>query len=78
MSALRGKRTWYGLAGAVLAFGVLAGVVWVADGPRELVLPIWLGAMLGLAGTGYWKKRSWFGRKVHPDRRKSENVASSR
>lgn len=39
----------------MLAFGVLAGVVCVADGARELLLPIWLGAMLGLAGTGYWE-----------------------
>jgi hypothetical protein len=40
-----------------LGFGVLAGLVLLADAPRDLVLPIWIGAMLALAGTGYWTKQ---------------------
>jgi hypothetical protein len=49
---MRNKRNWIELAVAAAAFGVLSGIVWVTDAPRELVRAIWTGAFLGLAGTG--------------------------
>lgn len=54
---MRNRRNWIELAVAAGAFGVLSGVVWVTDAPRELVPAIWTGAFLGLAGTGYWRGR---------------------
>ena len=51
------RRNWIELLVAALAFGVLAGIVWATGAPRELVPTIWMGAVLGLAGTGYWRRR---------------------
>ena len=54
---MRNRRNWIELIVAVAAFGVLSGIAWVSDAPRELVPAIWTGGMLGLAGTGYWRGR---------------------
>jgi len=58
---MRNRRNWIELAVAAGAFGVLSGVVWVTDAPREFVPAIWTGAVLGLAGTGYWRGRGFTG-----------------
>jgi hypothetical protein len=49
------RRNWIELLVAVLAFGALAGIVWLAGAPLELVPAIWMGGVLGVAGTGYWR-----------------------
>ena len=53
---MKNRRDWIELGVATAAFGALSGIVWVTDAPRELV-PVWMGGVLGLAGTGYWRGR---------------------
>jgi hypothetical protein len=53
---MRNRRNWIEAVVAAAAFGILSGVVWVTDAPRELVPMIWMGGVLGLAGTGYWNR----------------------
>ena len=54
---MRKRRNWIELVVAIAAFGALSGIVWVTDAPRELVPAIWMGGVLGVAGTGYWRGR---------------------
>ena len=56
---MKDRRNWIELAVAAAAFGALSGIVWVTDAPRELVPAIWTGGVLGLAGTGYWRRRGF-------------------
>jgi uncharacterized membrane protein len=54
---VRNRRNRIELAIAAGVFGVLSAIVWAVNAPRELVPAIWIGGMLGLAGTGYWRGR---------------------
>ncbi len=54
---MKNRRNWIELAVAAAAFGVLSAIVLVTDAPRELVLAIWMGGVLAIAGTGYWRGR---------------------
>lgn len=54
---MRNRRNWIELAIAAGVFGVLSAIVWAVNAPRELVPAVWMGGMLGLAGTGYWRGR---------------------
>ncbi len=54
---MKNRRNWIELAVAVTAFGVLSAIVWVTDAPRELIPAVWMGGVLAVAGTGYWRGR---------------------
>ena len=54
---MKNRRNWIEVAVAAAALGVLSGVVWAANAPRELIPAIWMGGVLGVAGTGYWRGR---------------------
>ena len=49
---MRNRRNWIEVGVAAGAFGVLLAVVMALDAPRELVPAIWMGGVLGVAGTG--------------------------
>ncbi len=59
---MKSRRNWIELGVAATAFGVLSGIVWVTNAPRELVPAIWMGGVVGIASTGYWRSRYCFPR----------------
>ena len=54
---MRNRRNWIELLVAGGLFAALSAIVLATDAPRELVPAIWMGAILGVAGTGYWRGR---------------------
>ena len=54
---LKNPRNWIELGVAAAVFAALSGIVWAMDAPRDLVPAIWMGGVLAVAGTGYWRAR---------------------